>query len=125
MSLQPRTEPIAAWKRAVETLKDFRQGPGLGRNPDSRPNRPGRSRWPESDAIRRLTGQWTPRHEPKHAVDGFYPRAAFGLPMVFDFKDRDDPKGRCRPNVQLAPPDGAASEALKGGGAWSSGTKTS
>lgn len=112
MSLQSREDPIAAWKRAVEALKDFRQGPELGRNPGSRPNRPGRSRWPESDAIRRLTGQRTPRHEPNHLVDGFYPRAAFGLPIVFHFKDHGDPKGPEDKGPTLVPkaPEGGSAK---------------
>ncbi|MCY4638524.1 MAG: type III-B CRISPR module RAMP protein Cmr1 [Acidobacteria bacterium] len=112
LSLQPRAEPITAWKRAVEALRDFRQGPGVGRNPGSRPNRPGRSRWPESDAIRRLTGQWTPRHEPRHPVEDLYPRAAFGLPMVFHFKDRDDPKGPNDKGPTLVPkaPEGSSAK---------------
>ena len=87
---------VAAWREAVDALKNFRQGPNLGRSPGSRPNRPGRSRWPEPDTIRRLTGEWVPGHEPQHPVDGFYPRAAFGLPIVFHFKDRGDPKARSR-----------------------------
>ncbi len=84
---------VAAWKEAINTLKHFRQGPNLGRNPGSGAKRPGRSRWPELGTIRRRTGQQAPGHELQHPVDGFYPRAAFGLPIVFHFKDRDTPKG--------------------------------
>ena len=76
-----------AWKTAVDTLKKFRQGEKVGRNPGHR-NRPGRSRWPEPDVVRRVTGRYAGGHEPEHPVDGFYPRAAFGLPIVFQFKDK-------------------------------------
>ena len=31
-------------------------------------------------------------HEPEHRARGFYPRAAFGLPIVFHFKDGEDPR---------------------------------
>ena len=87
-------EPTKAWKDAVDTLQQFRQGKGVGRNPGSG-NRPGRSRWPEADTIRRLKKTYAPKHEPEHRVDGF-PRAAFGLPIVFHFKDKrtGDPKGQ-------------------------------
>jgi CRISPR-associated protein Cmr1 len=76
-----------AWKEAVGRLRDFRQKPDLGRNPGAAANRPGRSRWPEADRIRTLSQRADPRHAvPVTAVDGF-PRAAFGLPIVFHFKD--------------------------------------
>ena len=79
-------DAVKAWNEAVDRLKRFRQGRGIGRNPGAG-NRPGRSRWPEPDAIRRLAGRHAPGHEPQHPVEGFYPRAAFGLPIVFHFKD--------------------------------------
>ena len=71
---------LAAWHSAIEALKSFRQGPG---------NKPGRSNWPEADTIRRVAGKWA--HAPQHPVRDVYPRAAFGLPIVFHFKDRGDP----------------------------------
>lgn len=85
-----------AWHEAVHTLRNFRQAraEGGGRGP-------GRSKWPEADTIRRLAGKNAPAtgparpwaHEPVHPVNGVYPRAAFGLPIVFHFKDRGDPDG--------------------------------
>lgn len=80
-----------AWTRAVKTLQQFRQGANLGRNPGDG-NRPGRSRWPEPDTIRRQTHQHAARHHPEHPVDGVYPRALFGLPIIFHFKDFDEPQ---------------------------------
>ena len=80
-----------AWNEAVNALSSFRQGKKIGRNRGSG-RLPGRSRWPEPDAIRRLTKKHAARHVPKHPVDGYYPRAAFGLPLVFHFKDEYDPR---------------------------------
>ena len=82
---------VQAWKKAVEVLRDFRQKVGIGRNGGAG-GRPGRSHWPEPDTIRRLTKKHAVGHAPEHPVDGFYPRAAFGLPVVFHFKDRHDPR---------------------------------
>ena len=80
-------DALAAWLSAIEPLFVFRQGPGVGRGGGG--GKPGRSNWPESDTIRRTTGHSA--HDPQHPVDGVYPRAAFGLPIVFHFKDRGDP----------------------------------
>ena len=88
-----RNDALGAWTEAVEALQSFRQGLGVGRNRQHGGNRPGRSRWPEPDAIREIFGRHTPRHEPEHPAKGMFPRAAFGLPLVFHFKDPDDPKG--------------------------------
>lgn len=85
---QPASNASQAWRDAVEALKGFRQGSGIGRN-----RGPGRSYWPEPDAIRRLDESLSPHHPPQCPVDGYYPRAAFGLPIVFHFKDKDDPQG--------------------------------
>ena len=86
-----RKDAIDAWRLAVDTLKSFRQGTkaGEGRNPGSG-NHPGRSRWPEPDSIRRQDNSWARGHSPEHRVNG-YPRAAFGLPIVFHFKNSQDP----------------------------------
>lgn len=88
--------PIKAWAMAIELLRDFRQGSGVGRNPGhntARPHQLGRSRWPEADTIRRITQMADPRHErPATAAPDGFPRAEFGLPIVFHFKDRGDPR---------------------------------
>lgn len=84
----PVDDARAAWKQAIGRLQSFRQGVGLGRNRGSEPNRPGRSQWSEPDEIRRLTGQAAPRHRtPTVEVEAF-PRAAFGMPIIFHFKDK-------------------------------------
>ena len=93
-------DAIEAWKDAVGALQRFRQGKDVGRNP-GQGKRPGRSRWPEPDTIRHVTGTNATAHEPEHrAAEGFYPRAAFGMPIVFHFKDRGDPRD------QVLNPDG-------------------
>lgn len=77
-----------AWKAAVDKLRRFRQQ-GAGRL-DANPT--GRSYWPEADQIRRFTRRNdNHRHDPVHAADNVFPRAAFGLPINFQFKDRNDP----------------------------------
>jgi CRISPR-associated protein Cmr1 len=82
--------PIIAWQYLIKALWQFRQR----RHRGTQPHRPGRSKWPEPDAIRRLTGSTSQLHKaPLSAVDKF-PRAAFGLPIIFKFKDdkKGDPK---------------------------------
>ncbi|MCG5531161.1 type III-B CRISPR module RAMP protein Cmr1 [Halorhodospira halochloris] len=92
----------SAWKESIHRLRDFRQKAGVGRNESSKERVPaGRSRWPEPDLIRRKTRQHSAEHKPGHPVETAYPRAAFGLPIVFKFKD--DKKGD--PEQQLLVPD--------------------
>lgn len=74
---------ILAWYDAVYKLQDFRQARREGRAQ----NRPGRSFWCEPDTIRRLKNQAAPAHrEPVNDVRAF-PRAVFGLPLIYQFKD--------------------------------------
>ncbi|TEB13241.1 type III-B CRISPR module RAMP protein Cmr1 [Pelotomaculum propionicicum] len=91
LSLSPRmkvtgrhAEPKTAWDYLVRRLRDFRQS----RTGES-PRQPGRSRWPEPDEIRRLTDCRCGRHTVPLSDIGKFPRAAFGLPVVFHFKDKD------------------------------------
>jgi CRISPR-associated protein Cmr1 len=86
------SDALKAWKEGLIALQRFRQGKGIGRNPGSEPNRPGRSRWPEPDAIRRITHRNASAHSPEHPAGNFFPRAQFGLPIIFHFKDRDEPQ---------------------------------
>ncbi|MBU0500880.1 MAG: type III-B CRISPR module RAMP protein Cmr1 [Gammaproteobacteria bacterium] len=84
-----------AWNQAINRLKSFRQGEGVGRNNGQQSNHPGRSRWPEPDMIRRLSSKHR-KHPPVHPVEGLYPRAAFGLPIIFHFKPgAGDPSDHC------------------------------
>lgn len=72
-------DAVATWQWLFNKLKDFRQ---------DRQGRFGRSNWPEPDEIRRLTGQSLPAHAtPTHSPQVHkFPRAAFGLPIIFEFK---------------------------------------
>jgi CRISPR-associated protein Cmr1 len=79
-------EPVAAWNKVIGLLKEFRQGVGIGRNPGQQHNRPGRSRYPEPETIRRVTNRRSPQHgRLGHVPDDAFPRAEFGLPIVFHF----------------------------------------
>lgn len=87
-----KKEANSAWEDAVALLRDFRQGVGIGRNPGQAPKRPGRSRWPEPDTIRRITKRHSREHKPNEKTPDGFPRAELGLPIVFHFKDPGDPQ---------------------------------
>lgn len=77
----PQNSAYAAWQGAVQKLQAFRQV-NVGR-----PDHSSRSRWPEPDAIRRLKQQNSSKHLPVHKAGNLFPRAAFGLPIIFKFKE--------------------------------------
>jgi CRISPR-associated protein Cmr1 len=83
---RPQHDALRAWADAVAVYRDFRQSVGFARNRGQQPNRPGRSRYPEPDTLRRLTNRHAPQHVPTHPVRGF-PRADLGLPIIFHFMD--------------------------------------
>ena len=93
--------PDQAWRELIGKLKAFRQDP-IGRTPPSgTPRKPGRSKWPEPDAIRRLFPARTPAHAPfAPATPDKFPRAEFGLPIVLEFK-RDDMRNGDPPKTTL------------------------
>lgn len=86
-------DATAAWKAGVARLKEFRQGLKVGRNPSTPPSRSpaGRSLWPEADTLRALSGAADPRHAKRLVTVDAFPRAAFGLPIVFHFNTYTDP----------------------------------
>jgi CRISPR-associated protein Cmr1 len=104
-------KPIDQWAEVIEVMRAFRQGVGIGRNPGNsdRSRMPGRSRWPEPEAIRRFSKSRLPRHQRLIGIpDDAFPRAEFGLPIVFHFKDgqeKDDRRGEFRdpPESELCP----------------------
>lgn len=104
-------KPIDQWAKAIEVMRVFRQGVGIGRNQGSsdRAKMPGRSRWPEPEAIRRFSKSRLPRHQRLTGIpDDAFPRAELGLPIVFHFKDgqkKDDRNGEFRdpPESELCP----------------------
>ena len=74
---------LTAWYYPIDMLKKFRQ---------SRTNSRGRSFWPEPDAIRyRMKNGFQGKHkdpiEKTRSIRKF-PRAVFGLPIIFEFKDK-------------------------------------
>lgn len=73
-----------AQKELLTALKRFRQD----RKPGKGGGVPGRSNWPEPDAVRHLddpTKHWY--REPEAPNFGRFPRAALGLPIEMPFKD--------------------------------------
>ncbi|MBA4192334.1 MAG: type III-B CRISPR module RAMP protein Cmr1 [Planctomycetaceae bacterium] len=79
---------VDAWLRAMRLFRDFRQGEDVGRNRrGAGSNRPGRSRFPEPETIREALKRRSPKHPrlPQIPNDAF-PRAEFGLPIVFQFQ---------------------------------------
>ncbi len=66
-----------AWGNLIRKLASFRQARNGPR---------GRSYWPEPEAIRQITGRRYSKHQPLNHPRKF-PRAAFGLPIIFHFKD--------------------------------------
>lgn len=84
MRFVPADDPVDAWSYLIGRLRSFRQWRGN--------NGLGRSKWPEPDAIRRLTSHAS-NHAPVHPVTDKFPRAVFGLPIVFKFKQADENNG--------------------------------
>lgn len=95
---------LIIWKVLVTKLRDFRQMRRSSTKQDAR--HPGRSVWPEPSAIRQLTNQTLEAHStpiPNPPIRKF-PRAVFGLPIIFQFKDNnkrnsDDPLSDPRKTV--------------------------
>ena len=86
---------LAAWSTGLSVIKDFRQRPGLARSLGDL--HPGRSYWPEPDTIRRALNHPASPHKPDpNKPDGF-PRALFGLPIVFRFMNKGDPSTEAYP----------------------------
>ncbi|MGO9108074.1 MAG: type III-B CRISPR module RAMP protein Cmr1 [Thermoguttaceae bacterium] len=77
-------DPVTVWDRLIGIYRYFRQGEDFARNPGQ-----GRSRYPEPETIRRITGRRMRRHAPWDDMPDGFPRAEFGLPIVFHFKDED------------------------------------
>lgn len=87
-------EVLKKWHYLIEQLKDFRQK----RDPGTPA---GRSRWPEPSTIREITGQSLSAHStpiPDPIVKKF-PRAAFGLPIIFQFKGSHDYRADREPRM--------------------------
>ena len=82
---------LQCWSEVIGLLKKFRQDPPVGRSSPGRFGPVGRSYWPEPEAIREFTKQRLSVHERyEHIPNNAFPRAEFGLPIVFHFKDNPD-----------------------------------
>jgi CRISPR-associated protein Cmr1 len=113
MFVGPRSKTaIGALGHVLELLRQFRQGAGVARNPGQQQRRPGRSRFPEPETIRDLPGSGANRRLSGHQrladiPNDAFPRAEFGLPIVFHFQGRGEPPGRYDlPDAALYPRDG-------------------
>lgn len=77
----------AAWHTALGWLRNFRQKNGLEETyarRQGRDNRPGQTRWPEPDKLRRL-GLMDDGHPLVYNATPAWPRANFGLPIQVTF----------------------------------------
>ena len=80
----PKSDSVTAWEYLFKRLKAFRQI----RNPGT-PPRPGRSKWTEPDTIRHMPGMTSLELHSKRLNEiNKFPRAKFGLPIIFEFKDK-------------------------------------
>jgi CRISPR-associated protein Cmr1 len=77
---------LVAWYYPIEQMKNFRQ---RRRRSEANGSRFGRSYWPEPDEIRARTKGFNGRHARRLTTAPKFPRAVFGLPIVFRFKDTD------------------------------------
>ncbi len=83
-------DPIHVWDYVIGKFRHFRQGLGFGRNQGQKPDRPGRSRYPEPETIRRVMNAGLNKHaRQKEIPDDAFPRAEFGLPIMFIFQSGD------------------------------------
>lgn len=114
--IKPGNEPnsIVSWSKGIEVFKSYRQAPQIGRNLGMNINRPGRSRWPEPEAIRNLICEqrrirrpihW---HKPEgHINRRAFPRAAFGMPIIFEIRDEclnpTEQNGRVKCRISIKP----------------------
>jgi len=83
-------DELSAWQNANNKLHQFRQMPGIARARGG--ERPGRSFWPEPDQLRRdFRMDDDGKHKPMHQAGNVFGRAAFGLPIIFDFRKSSEP----------------------------------
>ena len=81
------SQALQSWDHAVTQLFEFRQKGGIGRRKGVSERQPGRSHWPEADQLRYLTEKdGDGKHPPEHEKNNVFPRAAFGMPIQFEFK---------------------------------------
>lgn len=89
---QTSSDALAMLRIAVEKLSNFRQAENIGRNEGQQHNRPGRSHWSEPDALRVIYNTHACQHRPEHKAGKVFPRAVFGLPIIFHFVGHGEPR---------------------------------
>lgn len=91
---KPFANPMAAWEHLFSALREFRQ---YRIDKETGKRSPyGRSVWPEPREIRRLAAR--PGKETNAPDTGKFPRAAFGLPIIFQFKGENIGQFTLKPN---------------------------
>lgn len=95
--------------KATASIRDLQQKYGAYRQ-DRTPakpgeNHPGRSYWPEPDAIRRIKGLCAELHEPVHPDGVWFPRALFGLPIMTHYNTQNNGRGDPSGTIKLEPVD--------------------
>lgn len=94
-------DAIQQLQNGIAKLSEFRQKAEVGRNKGTAPKPAGRSRWPEPDALRRVHRTHHVNHAPEHEAGNIFPRAMFGLPIIFHFVGAGEPR-----DSQLSPVNG-------------------
>ena len=103
---QNQDSAINAWDWVIDLFSHFRQGKGKGRNPGQQSHRPGRSRYPEAETIRTIPGMPPSKHlRLTYIPNDAFPRAEFGLPIVFHFQGNGEP-----PETNLYPDNDASGQ---------------
>jgi CRISPR-associated protein Cmr1 len=76
---RPSADALDRWRFLITRLRNFRSTQNHS--------------WPEPDSVRRLVGQKTKgkQNTPVPSGANRFPRAGFGLPIIFHFKDGDPP----------------------------------
>lgn len=76
---------IKSWQKLILALQEFRQKNARFNKEKNEPDQYGLSRWPEANAIRKLYGidPKLPEGLTPETVTDKYPRAVFGLPIIF------------------------------------------
>ena len=95
-----------AWNEVIGVYKGYRRRANGG----SEPGRPGRSHWPEADSIRKIARKFETKHKDSITISAeeneiAFPRAQFGLPIIFNFKSgrNTNPRERDPYPTELVP----------------------
>jgi CRISPR-associated protein Cmr1 len=102
--LKSANDAMTAWRESLTIMKDFRQGGACGRDTDY-----GSSLWPEAESIRKLIEDELgvplakqSKSRNKNIPTPYFPRAEFGLPIIFELKNEriPDKQENIKPTLQ-------------------------